>query len=134
MELNYEKKYAYAEVESILNWLGEEYINKIPKKLLQTIKSEKKFGYRPEIDFTKPVENQIRKETKNIIAYLSYTYWTNSEKEKQQIKSKIERNAELEREKRKQERMLEIQKRAKMMGNTTVTASIDKALRENQNN
>ena len=29
MEFNYEKKYAYAEVDYILKWLGEEYINKV---------------------------------------------------------------------------------------------------------
>lgn len=134
MELNYEKKYAYAEVESILNWLGEEYINKIPKKMLKTIKREKKFAYRPNIDFTKPIENQIRQETKNIIAYLSYAYWTNSKKEKEQIKAKVEENAKKEKEKKRLARMQEIQKRARSVGSTTVTASIDQALRENLNN
>ena len=72
MELNYEKRYAYSEVEVILDWLGESYINKVPKRILRTIKEEKKFGYIPEIDFTKSIENQIRQETKNMIAYLKW--------------------------------------------------------------
>ena len=72
MELNYEKKYAYAELECILYWLGEEYINKIPKRILQVIKREKKYSYQPQIDFSKPLANQIKQETKNMIAYLSF--------------------------------------------------------------
>lgn len=134
MELNYEKKYAYAEVEAILNWLGESYISKIPNKILRTIKEEKKFGYRPEINFTKPIDNQIRQETKNIIAYLDLNFWENNEKEKQAIKEKIAENAAKEKERKKIERMREIQMRAQITKDGTVTASIDNALKQNNQN
>ncbi len=131
MEFNYEKRYAYAEVECILNWLGEEYINKIPKKILQTIKAEKKFAYRPQIDFTKPIEGQIRQETKNMIAYLNCTYWLKDKEKKRKIEETIKENAKREKEKNKEQRMKEIEMKAQRIGNTTVTASIDKALQEN---
>lgn len=70
MEINFEKKYAYAEVYDILNWLGEDYKKKIPKDIMKLFKNERKFGYRPEIDYSKPLDSQVRQETKNIIAYL----------------------------------------------------------------
>ena len=131
MEFNYEKRYAYAEVEAILNWLGENYINKIPAKLIRIIKNEKKFAYRPKIDFSKPLETQVRQETKNIIAYLNLNYWLEDEKEKKAIKEAIKENAKKEKEKRKLERMQEIEEKARTASTSTVTASIDKALRKN---
>lgn len=131
MELNYEKRYAYAEVECILNWLGEKYINKIPKKVLQTIKEEKKFAYRPELDFSKPLEAQVRQETKNIIAYLNYTYWVKDKEEKKKIEDIVEQNAQKEKEKQRLERIKEIQRKAESRKNISVTASIDDALRNN---
>lgn len=131
MELNYEKRYAYAELECILNWLGEEYSNKIPKRILRTIKEEKKFAYKPQIDFKKPLENQIRQETKNMIAYLNCTYWLKDKEKKKEIEEAIKKNAEREKEKNRELRKREIEMKAQGLGNTTVTASIDKALREN---
>lgn len=134
MELNYEKRYAYSEVEVILDWLGESYINKVPKRILRTIKEEKKFGYIPEIDFTKPIENQIRQETKNMIAYLNLNFWEKDENEKQAIKAQIAENSQREKEKRKIERIREVQLKAQLAKNGTVTASIDNALKQNSEN
>lgn len=134
MELNYEKRYAFAEVETILKWLGEEYINKLPKRILRAIKEQKKFAYTPEIDFNKPIENQIRQETKNIIAYLNYMYWTKDKEERNKIKEVIKINEKKEREMRRKERLEEIQRRAKIQSDSTVTGSIDKALQQNLNN
>ena len=134
MELNYEKRYAYAEVDCILNWLGEEYRNKIPKRILRKIKDEKKYGYKPQLDFNKPLETQVRQETKNIIAYLNCTYWLKDKEEKKKIEEAISQNAKIEKENRRIERMKEIAKRAESQENITLTASIDKALRENTNN
>lgn len=134
MELNYEKRYAYAEVEEILNWLGENYIKKVPQKILRTIKEEKKFGYRPEIDFTKPIENQIRQETKNIIAYLDLNFWETNENEKQLKKEVIAQNAKEEKERKRQERMREMEIKARIASTGTVTSSIDNALKQNSEN
>lgn len=130
MELNYEKRYAYAEVECILKWLGESYINKIPNKILQTIKDEKKFAYRPEIDFSKPIENQVRQQTKNIIAYLNYNFWLTEEKEKRNLENAIKDNAKKEKEKKKMERMKEIEQKSKLVNKSTVSASIEEALKK----
>lgn len=114
MELNYERKYAYAEVDEILKWLGEEYITKVPKKILDKIKEEKKFGYRPEIDFSKPIEPQVRQETKNIIAYLNYQFWLKDEKERKRLEERIRKNHEKKEEQKRIARRAEIEERAKM--------------------
>lgn len=134
MNLNYEKKYAYCEVDCILDFLGDEYKSKIPKKVLQTIKEQKKFAYRPEIDFTKPLENQVRQETKNIIASFNLKYWLKDENKKKELENRIKENAKIEKEKRRIERMKEIREKANIMSNgNTVTASIDRALKDNLN-
>ena len=130
MELNYEKRYAYAEVDCILKWLGEEYINKIPNKIIQLIKAEKKIGYRPELDFTKPLSEQVRQETKNIIAYLNYNYWLTSQEEKKLIENAIKENSKKEKEKKTQERMKEIERKAQIMNQSTVSESIENALKK----
>ena len=129
MILNYEKKYALAEVDCILAWLGEEYIAKVPKNILQKIKQNKKIGYEPYLDFTKPIENQIKQETKNIIAYLNYNYWITNEEEKRLIRLQIEANAEEEKRKKRLERQREIELKAKMSNAGTITGSIDRKLR-----
>lgn len=129
MELNYDKKYAYAEVDFILKWLGDEYTSKIPKKELRAIKNQKKFAFVPDIDFNKPIENQVRQETKNIIAYFTLNYWLTDEDEKKKLKDKIKENAEKDKLRRKAERMRQIQERAKV-NSTTVTASIDNAFKK----
>jgi len=108
MNINFENKYAYAEVYEILNWLGDEYKRKVPRNLLTLFKEEKKFGYRPKLDFNKPLSDQVRQETKNIIAYLEYSCWLEDEKKKEILKSKVtinsDRRKQIEREKRKLER------------------------------
>ena len=75
MDTSFEKSYAYAEVYYILNWLGEDYISKIPTKIFKIIREEKKYRYKPQIDFNKPLDTQVRQKTKNMIAYLNYNYW-----------------------------------------------------------
>ncbi|MBO5142270.1 MAG: hypothetical protein J6C46_04635 [Clostridia bacterium] len=129
MELNYEKRYAFAEVETILKWLGEEYINKLPKRILRAIKEQKKFAYTPEIDFNKPIENQIRQETKNIIAYFELNFWLEDENKKQLIRNAIKENAKREKEKKRLERLKEIELRAKNDNSKTLTESINNSLR-----
>ncbi len=126
MDLNFNKRYAYSEVYSILNWLGEDYKKKVPKNLLQLFKLERKFNYEPNIDFTKPLNDQVRQETKDIIAYLQYTCWLEDTIEKEELKAKIEENARRVKEERKRQRM------AERLGSNgmdmPLTAALDQAL------
>lgn len=126
--MNYEMKYAYTEVYEILNWLGDEYKSRVPKKVMELIKGERRIDYRPQIDFKQPLNVQpLKQETKNLIAYLNYYYWCNDDKRKADIIAKIEENIEKRKQKEKEERQREIAMRAKMNG--TVGMSIDQGLR-----
>lgn len=127
MDLNYNKRYAYAEVYSILNWLGDDYKKKVPKNLLQLFKLERKFGYEPEIDFTKPLNDQIRQETKNLLAYLVYTCWLENENDKKAFKEQVDENARRIKEQRKLARQQERAKKGIPQGGVPLNAAIDDA-------
>ena len=112
-DINYEKKYAFAEVEIIIDFLGENYKSKIPKEILRYIKNEKKFDYKPNFDFTKPLPPQVtRQETKDIIAFLYCNYWCDNEKDKEEILEKIKENAEKKKEQDRLKRQEEIKRKA----------------------
>lgn len=130
--INYEMKYAYTEVYEIIKWLGDEYKNRIPKKIFDVIKSERRIDYRPQFDFAQPLNTQaVRQETKDLIAYLNYYYWCDDERKKADLLAKIEQNVAKRKQREKEERQHEIAMRAKMCG--TVGTSIDQGLR-NLNN
>ena len=128
MELNFEKKYAYAEVYDILNWLGEEYKKKVPKDMMRLFKNERKFGYRPEIDYTKPLDSQVKQETKNIISFLESRYFIKDKERIKNVEDAInQRYLELK-AKKKAERA---QSRAGM--NVPLNTAIDRAIKNLKN-
>lgn len=125
-EINYERKYAYAEVEAIINYMGEEYKNKIPNDVLKIIQKEKRQDYVPNFDFSKPLVPQVtRQETINLIAYLYITYWCDNEEDKKKILAQIEMNKEKENEIAHRKRLEEIRLKA-VQGKPQ---SIDEALK-----
>jgi hypothetical protein len=114
MDINFERRYAYSEVCVILNWLGDDYKRKVPKNLLRLFKDERKFGYKPEIDFDKPLDGQVRQETKNLIAYLEYYCWLEDPEEKKRLKEATEQNYRIKKEKEKQEKQAIINKNVRV--------------------
>lgn len=133
MELNYDIKYAYTEVYEIIKWLGKEYEEKLPRKVFENIKLERRIDYKPQIDFSKPAsEWNLRQETKNIIAYLNLNFWCKDENQKAKLKEKIAQNAEEKKKKEDEARKQEIARRAR--GYTSVGISIDQALKKNSEN
>ena len=127
MDINFQKKYAYSEVYCILEWLGDEYKRKVPKNLLRLFKEERKFGYKPEIDFSKPLVDQVRQETKDIIAYLQYSCWLEDEGEKARLKATVHENARKAKEERKRQR-LEQRKNMSDKGELPLQAALEKAI------
>ena len=104
MNINYERKYAYAEICEILDWLGDDYKKKVPKNLLRLFKDERKFNYKPNLDFDKPLDTQVKQETKNLIAYLEYYCWLEDPEKKKLLKETAERNYQIKKERERAER------------------------------
>ena len=87
-----ESKKVYSQVYSMLQLLGNTYIKKIPKKLLQLIDSQRDKDYNPkynlEISF---IEQNVNKRALAIICMIDLEYWCN-EKEKNIIIEKLRQN------------------------------------------
>lgn len=70
-----------AEVYSILNVLGENYINKLPSKTYKAIENQKDDTYYPKYDANIDINKQgISKEALSIITLFNIKYWANEEK------------------------------------------------------
>ena len=86
-------KEMYSEVYSILKLLGDEYITKIPKNLLDMIIQEKLDDYNPEYVLTINIDEQnIGRDTMAMIALLYLKYWTNSIKERNELEAMFKDN------------------------------------------
>lgn len=77
---------AYAEVDEILSFMEDVYIDKIPKKLRELFKNERLEDYKSNIDPKIPLDEQkLQKKTFSILAMLNLNYWCEDEKEKQDL-------------------------------------------------
>lgn len=77
---------AYAEVDEILSFMEDVYIDKIPKKLRELFQNERLEDYKPNIDPKIPLgEQKLQKKTFSILAMLNLNYWCEDEKEKQDL-------------------------------------------------
>lgn len=92
-----QKKEMYSEVYGILNLLGNSYISKLPKKLYELIKNEKKDDYTPIYTLDKPLNEQnVKIEAISMIALFHLNYWCNTEEEKQGLRDIFRKNQEIE--------------------------------------
>ena len=78
---------AYTEVNCLLEYLPQSYIDKLPKKLIGLIKDQSDEQYNIDIDTNKSLlEQNFSKKTKDLIAVIKYNYWS-TDKEKQKLKN-----------------------------------------------
>lgn len=85
--------YAYAELLEILSLMEEEYINRIPKKLMNIFETHKASEYSNHINPEVPLEEQnISEKTSALLAMLMLNYWCDSEEQKQSLKNTFEEN------------------------------------------
>ena len=89
-------------------------------------KLERKFGYEPNLDFNKPLVDQVRQETKDIIAYLLYSCWLVDEKQKAELKAQVDENARRVKEERRAARARMRQSSSNM--DMPLNQAIDKAI------
>ena len=91
---NIEYIQAYTEIKCLLNYFPIDYINKLPKKLLEMIYKNSNQKYNIVIDLKKDLKSQnISKKTKDILAVLTYNYWSD-ESEKKTIVQRLNENEE----------------------------------------
>ena len=77
---------AYTEVNCLLEYLPQSYIDKLPKKLIELIKEQSDKQYYISIDTNKSLlEQDFSKKTKDLIAVIKHNYWSTDE-ERQQLK------------------------------------------------
>lgn len=77
---------AYTEVNCLLEYLPQSYIDKLPKKLIELIKKQSDKQYYISIDTNKSLlEQNFSQKTKDLIAVIKYNYWSTDE-ERQQLK------------------------------------------------
>ena len=84
---------AYSETYEILQFLGSEFINKIPNKFLEFIEREKDNEYVVNIKLDIPLEEQdLLEDTINILAMLKLDYWCEDEHEKEELRKILAEN------------------------------------------
>lgn len=94
--MNIKTKEIYSEVYQVLNLLGNEYIDKLPKSLLNMLKEKRDINYNPQYIEDIPLNKQnIKKETLAILALLHLNYWCENEKEKLELKQVLKNNEDM---------------------------------------
>ena len=74
---------AYTEVNCLLDYLPQSYIDKLPKKLIKLIQNQSSEKYNIDIDTNKSLLDQnFSKKTKDLIAVIKYNYWSTDEERK----------------------------------------------------
>ena len=99
----------YSEVYAILNMLGKEYIDKLPKDIYNIIKEEKSSEYNPVYATTVALDRQVvKKESISIIAFLHLNYWWDEE-EKIKLRELFDENEDKYQEELKQQGEQEVE-------------------------
>ena len=98
--MTYETKQAYSEVCVVLEKMPNEYISKIPKKIIKLFETERLTNYEPNINKSNPLDkNKLSKKAMVIIAMLNYQYWCPNKKVKDDLyKTYLSNNDKYQRE------------------------------------
>ncbi len=89
---NIEYIQANTEIKCLLKYFPIYYIKKLPSKLLEMIYRNSDEKYNIDVDLKKDLKNQnISKKTKDMLAVLTYNYWS-SENEKKDIIERLNEN------------------------------------------
>lgn len=109
-ETNIDKR-AYSEIYAILQMLGKEYIDKIPKKIYETIENRKDDTYNPVYnDMEEVLEGRVKRKTVSILALLDYNYFSTSETDRMYMRYILEENESKYDKEKKEYRIVGINK------------------------
>lgn len=94
--MTYEMQKAYAEVYEILHQMPQEYMRKIPKKILEMLEKEKLKNYEMELNKENLVDaSRLTKTTMTILAMFQYQYWCQNKEMKQKLYQTYLKNEEI---------------------------------------
>ena len=86
-------KNAYAEVNQIIELLGEEYKAQIPQKILNLFNEKQNINYRTNISKDIPIDKmEVSRTALIIISILNLKYWEKDETKKAELKSIYDEN------------------------------------------
>lgn len=84
--MTYETKQAYSEVCAVLENMPNEYVSKIPERIINLFKTEKLENFQPNINKSNPLDkNYLSKKAMVLIAMLNYQYWCPNKKVKEDL-------------------------------------------------
>jgi len=98
--MTFETRQAYSEVCAVLEYMPDEYVKKIPEKIIKLFQSEKLEDYEVNINKSNPLDkNYLSKKTMVLIAMLNYQYWCPNKKVKNELyKQYLANNEKYEKE------------------------------------
>lgn len=86
IQIKPDQAFAYAELLEILSLMEEEYVKRVPQKLIDIFEENALSSYKKHLDVNKPLEEQeVSSETTALIAMLTLNYWCESEDEKRKL-------------------------------------------------
>ena len=78
-----EYKQSLKELNTILDFMNNEYIEKLPKKLLRFIKENMDISYEDNINQDTPIDKQnLKKDTKILLSLIYRNYWCDEDEKK----------------------------------------------------
>lgn len=94
-----EYKESLRELNTILDYMGNEYIEKIPKKLVRFIKENMDTSYEDNINQSIPIDEQpLKNDTKILLSLIYRNYWCDEDKKKQLMEDDANKKREYEKE------------------------------------
>ena len=107
-EHNIDKR-AYSELYAILQMLGKEYIDRIPRKIYKVIESRKDDTYNPVYnDMEEVLEGRVKRKTVSMLALLDYNYFSTSETDRMYMRYILEENENKYRKEKKEYKIVNI--------------------------
>ena len=99
MVLRTQEKESISEVLEILDYMEEEYKNKLPSKFLKFLQENKDNNYKNHINVNEDINSQITKnKTKAILGVIFYNFWCNEDERKEFAKILNENEAKKQEE------------------------------------
>ena len=131
-EHNIDKR-AYSELYAILQMLGKEYIDKIPRKIYKVIESRKDDTYNPVYnDMEEVLEGRVKRKTVSMLALLDYNYFSTSETDRMYMRYILEENENKYRKEKKEYKIVNIDEAQKKVDDNI--KEIEQINNDNYNN